>query len=342
MQKDFHYCCIKYLASVAGFEEKDAQAIAYACQYVDDATENKGIRIRNLPDIAGVLVAEGKFEPTCTAHKGIQYVSGLSKDVQRKVYISFHFIPPEPYGGEKQYDYRVRPNAPFIRSLVESAGEFCKTARNDERLRGLIRLGIALHAYGDSWSHKHFSGRWNAGDNDIERIRVWNGNQWKPVTCYNILPDIGHAEALELPDQSHITWQYEHDQSGEVIYRHNTEESLHAAETIYDLLCSITGVQPRWEAYRRSVRKCLELPTDSVEKKFDGWKKHFPEVRFRYDPEKWRADALSGERHNWEHFLTTEEFGVPEATGDLKWFFFHTEAKRQRETVMRQIREDLL
>ncbi|MDM8548816.1 hypothetical protein QUF72_02010 [Desulfobacterales bacterium HSG2] len=345
MQKDFHYCCIRFLSSAAGFEEEDAQVIAYACQYVDDATENKGIRIRNLPDVARDMVTEGKFEPICTAHRGIQYLSGLSKDVQRKVYIPFHFVPAEPYGGEKSYDYRVRPNAPFPRSLVNSAAEFYREARNDEqKLRGLIKLGISLHAYGDSWSHRHFSGRWNAGDNDIERIRVWNGDKWEPVTCYNILPDIGHAEALELPDQTHLTWQYEHDRSGRVIYRHNTEESLHAAETIYNLLCSINGLRPDWKSLMQSVRECFELPTDSLKKKFDGWKRHFPEVNFSYNPEEWRTDALTGERYDWEHFMTAEDFGVLEyeATGDLKWFFFHAEAKRQRETVIRQIREDLL
>lgn len=339
MQKDFHYCCIKYLASVAGFEEKDAQVIAYACQYVDDATENKGISIRNLPNTVENMVTEGKFEPICTAHRGIQYLNGLSRDVQKKVYIPFHFVPAEPYLGEKSYDYRVRPNAPFPRSIVNCAAEFCKESRNDvQKLRGLIKLGIALHTYSDSWSHKHFSGRWNAGDNDIENIRVWNRDKWEPVITYNILPDIGHAEALELPDQSHLTWQYEHDQTGRVIYRHNTQEILHAAEMIYDLLCSITTLRPRWEAHIQPIRNCLELPTDSVTDKINRWKMHFPELDFSYDPGEWRADALLGEQDGWERFLTGEDLEY-QATGDLKWFFFHAEAKIQRETVMGQICE---
>lgn len=62
MQIDFHYCCIKCLASKAGFEDKDAQVIAYASQYTDDATNHKGITIEGVPEIASDMVIEGKFE----------------------------------------------------------------------------------------------------------------------------------------------------------------------------------------------------------------------------------------------------------------------------------------
>jgi len=38
MKKDFHYSVIKILSEKAGFEAEDAQIIAHASQYVDDAT----------------------------------------------------------------------------------------------------------------------------------------------------------------------------------------------------------------------------------------------------------------------------------------------------------------
>jgi hypothetical protein len=40
MEKDFHYYCIGVLAKAAGFDKGDALTIAYASQYVDDATES--------------------------------------------------------------------------------------------------------------------------------------------------------------------------------------------------------------------------------------------------------------------------------------------------------------
>jgi len=45
MQTDFHYCAVKFLAHMAGFDEAEAETIAYASQYVDDATEHKGSAI---------------------------------------------------------------------------------------------------------------------------------------------------------------------------------------------------------------------------------------------------------------------------------------------------------
>ena len=59
MKKDFHYYCIGVLAKATGFKEDDALTIAYASQYVDDATESEPIR-----------VGEMLFDPVRTAHFG--------------------------------------------------------------------------------------------------------------------------------------------------------------------------------------------------------------------------------------------------------------------------------
>jgi hypothetical protein len=44
MEQDFHYYTIYHLSVLAGFSKSDAQTIAYASQYVDDATESEPIR----------------------------------------------------------------------------------------------------------------------------------------------------------------------------------------------------------------------------------------------------------------------------------------------------------
>lgn len=75
MQSDFHYCAIRTLAELAGFPSDEAQLMAYASQYTDDATEHKGIRINHVPtEVAGEIARldmtkNGRFEPVCTAHK---------------------------------------------------------------------------------------------------------------------------------------------------------------------------------------------------------------------------------------------------------------------------------
>lgn len=65
MQKDFHYCLIKVLTQKSGFSEEDAQTIAYASQYTDDAVEHLPIQVKNLPDLGFKKRINGEyFDPT--------------------------------------------------------------------------------------------------------------------------------------------------------------------------------------------------------------------------------------------------------------------------------------
>ena len=47
MQIDFHYCTIRVLAEKAGFSHEEAQTIAIASQYIDDATLYRPIRLQS-------------------------------------------------------------------------------------------------------------------------------------------------------------------------------------------------------------------------------------------------------------------------------------------------------
>lgn len=351
MQKDFHYNCVKYLAIASGFEDMQAEIIAYASQYVDDATEHKGIHISKVPPVAAGLIDGGFFQPVCTAHKGIQYLAAVRKDVQRKVYIPFHFIPSRSYTEPgAAYDFRVSPDSALANQVFEKAADRYKAAHSEqEALYGLIQLGIAIHTFADAWSHNRFSGRWNRRENDIERIQINTESGWEPLGLldqvkYNLIPEIGHAEAVNFPDQSHLSWRYEHDYTGNEITRCNTESFLEAAERIYELLCSITRTTPSWKQHVVKIRPCLALNTDSVKRKHAEWAARFPMITFDYDLEKWRADALSGAHYNWDHYRTAEDFAKLEyeATGDLKWFLFHLAASQQRKFVIANIKKDLL
>lgn len=59
----------------------------------------------------------------CTAHKEIyQYIAAVKKDVQKKVYIAFHFIPSEPYDGKSDYyNYKCVPDGKMVHSLAQQA-----------------------------------------------------------------------------------------------------------------------------------------------------------------------------------------------------------------------------
>ncbi len=349
MQLDVHYCAVKVLAHFSGFGDEDAQTIAFASQYVDDATEHKGILVTHLPDALeevlrsrNMLNAAGDFEPVCTAHKGIQFLSGLREAVQRKVYVPFHFIPGSPKEPLMPFDYRAVPGGQIVSQLLDHwLGQLGDEQQFGGSVAVLVGIGVALHSYADTWSHQCFSGRHNPEWNDIEHISILKEGEMHPLGILeqaelNALPAVGHGEAMNLPDLSHLTWQYEEDRTGAPHPRNNTDLFLQAAENIHGKLSQANGNGGKpWLEFSGRVRRCLEFPTESLEEKFLKWQEVFPEVRLEYDPNQWRQQALSGHGHDWDHLADADDFGRLsfKATGELRWFLFHLAARFQRDYV---------
>ena len=349
MQKDFHYCLIKVLTQKSGFSEEDAQTIAYASQYTDDAVEHLPIQVKNLPDLGFKKRVDGEyFDPICTAHRGIQYITGIFKDVQRKVYIPFHFLPSLKYEGEGRYNYCCVPDGDMARFLIQRAVDKMNTAKKEKRVRKLIQLGLALHTYADNWSHHRFSGRRSARDNDIERIHIFKDNGYEPLPFFdqlklNIIPDVGHAEALYFPDQSHLKWKYEHDASGFEYARDNTGIFLEAACTIFNALCEANKQPGNWKSLVNKIKECFSVPSDSIKEKFQKYQELFPEITFDYHENDWRNQALKGESFDWINFEEDDyKAHTYEFNGDLKWFYFHMAAYEQRLFAIEHIRKDLI
>ena len=341
MNTHFHYYCIRVLAETAGFSPDDAEVIAYASQYVDDATENKPIRVANAPPEADDQHIAGLFDPVRTAHIGLGY---NNKDIERKIYIAFHFLPGAAYGGGA-YDYRVVPDGAFAQALLDEALQALKDAPAPgvDRTRALIKTGIALHTYADTWAHQRFSGRHNAGDNDIKNRERYEHGAWNDLNIFesgvlNFAPDVGHAEAGTMPDASYLRWRYTRASGGAPIDRDNTNEFTTAASTILEKLCGVTG--KNGTPLPPAVHACLAQHADS----HALWSAHFPGVfNGPYDHHAWRSAALANGTVRWDKFDSADEFLAQSYTynGDPKWFIFHAEAGKQRDFVLRRIRWDL-
>ncbi len=350
MQEDFHYCTIKVLAQESGFTPEDAQVIAYASQYTDDAVEYQPLTIKGLPPGLNMpgRINGNSFDPICTAHKGIQYLTGLAKAVQRKVYIPFHFLPPGRYSGQGPYDYRCVPNSELAQELVSRACSGVRGKEGDDKIKGLISLGIALHTYADTWSHQKFSGRRSPADNDIERIYIMKNGNYEKLPFFdqltrNIIPDVGHAEAMNFPDCSYLTWKYEHNSSGIDCCRNNTDIFLDAAYHIYAKLTEFNGTLNNWKAILNKFKKCFRIESDSRKEKYDAYETSFPGISFMYNHNFWRCLALKGDSFEWANFdkddYTSQQYTALE---DKKWFYFHEAAYNQREFVVNSLRQDLL
>jgi hypothetical protein len=347
MDKSFHYHCIRVLAEKAGFPEEHAQTIAYASQYTDDATEHGKMRIRNIPgdfDYARWDAGKDMFDPICTAHSGKDWLKRLWKwtkfylkpDVQRRILMPFHFLPPEALSGEDAgaFHFVTRKDSALANLVLDHALEAVARSNKATLTEGLVRLGIGLHTYADTWSHDGFSGRHSSEENDIKRMKVKEGARFKAVNPLEqavsyAAPDVGHAEAVSIPDESGVHWKATYSNKKGRLDRDNAGEFLYAAQHIYRRLNSVAGgPKVGWAKISGRVSACL--------KKSRAWEDAFPEIAFHYSKFTWRATALSGDSVNWDDFDDEEDFRKLDFkyTGkDMRWLLFHKAAYQQRVFV---------
>jgi len=334
MQKDFHYYCIGVLAKAAGFDKGDALTIAYASQYVDDSTESEPVRVGEL-----------MFDPVRTAHLGLK---AFDWSIQKRVYIPFHFIPPNPIRSI-QDTFVTAPNSPFALRILKEACE------EQLELRRLCRIGVALHTFADTWAHQGFSGREHK-ENDVESIYHREGKRWKHLLWENfyldVLPQVGHTEAGYFPDQSFLTWKYIRKLTNEMVNRNNTNEFLTAAKTIYHQLRQVdkskSDTPIPWGDIETGIRDLLTDREQDIGKRCGRWKERFQymfdPLKFGYDSRAWRNDALEprGEKDtDWDDFKPSDfrriQFPMKPGFYDSAWVQFHRAALRQRHLVLENL-----
>jgi len=344
MDKNFHYYCIRVLADKAGFSPKDAQTIAYASQYTDDSTEYGKMNITKIPsDYNYPRWDEDKntFDPICSAHSAKSWLARLWKwakfylkaDVQRRILMPFHFLPSEELSedNEGRFDFVTKENSALANLVVDHATEALSQSKNDTLTHSLIKLGIALHTYADTWSHTGFSGRHSSRENDIKRIRIKQGDKSKSVNPLEhavsyAAPDVGHAEAGTFPDTPDVHWTAKYANKMGSLVRDNPYEFLGAAEEIYKKLTSVSGKSAAsWDELSTKLSRCFH--------KSNAWENEFPDIPFEYSRFTWRVAALSGDSVDWDDFDDETDFHklTFEYTGnDMRWLLFHKAAYEQR------------
>ena len=348
MSKEFHYYCIRVLSEMAGFPGRDAQAIAYASQYADDASEHKAMKIADVPQsIDYPRCDRTTFDPICTAHSSKTWLVRLWKwmrfylrpNVQRKILMVFHFIPPTANQGNDardEFDFVTQKNSRLANELVGNALNSIENAaiNTDEYEFGLVKTGLALHTYADTWSHCGFSGQHSSKENDIKNIKVKNGKRFSPVDIRRniisyVAPDVGHTEAGFIPDATNIHWKATYSDKSKkprTIKRDNVQEFMDAAKIIHEKLSRVAPNAPRnWNDFADQLKMVFG--------KNETWQNAFPGVSFSYSRFDWREGALCGDTVDWDDFDDESDFAELDlkCTGnDIKWFWFHKAAYEQR------------
>ncbi|MEW5820127.1 MAG: DUF6765 family protein [Cyanobacteriota bacterium] len=324
MQKDFHYYCIGILAYKAGFSQEDSLTIAHASQYIDDSRASKR---HHFDDIA--------FEPARTSHVGLE---AFKWNVQKKVYLPFHFLPEEATNAYN-FSYKVKPLPELAIKLFKEA--FTEPNKNFR----LIRAGIALHTIADSYSHQGFSGIEDSGNLIINIKQKKKDGSWKDIKVSNFMPMIGHAQVLDIPDRPYLSWQFEYPEEtlfDNVVEINNTERCMQAAEDIFNLLKSIAGNKSQeWDSFKDTLLELFSYHQKDLEKRCYNWQLKFNEIFKRpYDSSKWWNEMIP----MWLTFQEWEKLRkdpnnhlcFPKRTnfGNANWVLFHKAAWIQRNFVL--------
>ncbi len=217
MNIEFHYYALQYISRCAGFSQDAASTIAISSQLVDECMapwEVLGLQRRDFtaPGGAGLESASSFY-----THVTQNYVF-WDETVAMNIYRPFHFIPGNmTAASELRLDGRagrfvVTADSPLAREILVAA---LKT-------RNLYRIGVALHAYADTWAHQNFS-----GDDEAQ-------NALDPSSA---LPAAGHLQAFKNPDNPRLTWEDKRlkPQFSEI---RNADRFLKAAGMIYRFLCT--------------------------------------------------------------------------------------------------------
>ncbi len=331
MIDDFHYYCTAVLARAGGFSKEDALTIAYASQYVDDATEGKPI-----------IVGDNFFDPARTAHMGL-----LTFDwsIQKRVYLPFHFLPEMPFEPHASR-FIVRAGSPFARMLLEQAA-----AEPDDRFR-LFRAGIAAHTFADTFAHEGFSGRRHR-ENSVRRLEVFRDGEWRRQDALTRLirigPRIGHVKAGALPDTPFAKWRYVSPLDGKTVLRDNPEIYLRAAYEVYEYFRSLPkpykGKPMPWKEIGGTIGSIFAEARFGLKMRCAVWRETFggmfKPLKYKYNKYRWRARAL-GVRKSETHwdgkpsrvYFRSHRFPFREDFFTSDWVMFHKAALKQRHFVL--------
>jgi hypothetical protein len=339
MQIDFHHAVTYVAARLAGFPHEEADIVAYAAQYVDDATSDGLVRFDN----------RAMYMRISSSHKTID-VQNLNPVEDLLVWMPFHFLPGNGGVGPGE-----NPDGTFIQKLVAMpdspiAQEMVQAAILDSaKPYALQRLGITMHVYADTWAHQGFAGVLHEinevdGFEEIGDSKVFE-NGLKGFINHVVeraAPPLGHGKANVFPDMPFLAWKYKNG-LGETIERNNTDIFCEAANGICKAMQRYRGQKETGIGVKNMtlIRKLfLSLKLEDGYARHTEWIKTIADGKFSFGPavvsyadegkDSWKVQALGSSRDLLiypykDSFLTSN------------WKFFHDALQLHRLTVSHDI-----
>lgn len=288
MDIEFHYTITYIIALYAGCSAQKSAIIAYSSQYVDD---NDGWE--------KVYVGDRLYLGCVTnANKFIS-----SKNLLDSVLQTFHFIPGNASKGSPRMDSEKH--------------ELCVTPNSDNAL-ALFRmaidqanpylLGIACHAFADTWAHQNFIGTYDDFNS-------------KQGIVGRLIPSIGHADFLDDPDVTDMIW---YDTRLVQALISNPARILEAAESMYDSLVEYFECCKKLSGKRKlmdGLKKCLKLKQSERYAAYENLALYLGAAIPQYQKQRWKKKAISHVRASYYKCNNLETFY------DTSWYKFQEAAK---------------
>lgn len=313
-----HYYGTYAIALAAGIPNNDARKLAYASQYVDDSAAVEDSKHKD----GGLLVTFS------TAHHLIQSARTMVKndqDSQRKIWVPNHFIPG---GVGETFEERAicAKDSKIARTMFAEHIQMALA-----RDYGLELLGIATHAYMDTFSHYGFSGfssKYNkivpasinsSGITDDKFLRKHKTKIYKireeriestfkanVVSFFTGTQDsaLGHGAVMSFPDMPYLNWEFEfpiaRPGEGTMSTRSNRMTFMQAAKRVHENLSKFA--QERYQAPEikefKEIRRTIArvLATEGDEKiRSNAWLQSglLPEGAKIYDKNEWDSHKIT-------------------------------------------------
>lgn len=222
MKRDAHYYAVLALCRACGFKKDDALTVAHASQYVDDAKINLiyfDAAGAGAEPVYNVVNGRPAFFNMATCHSYF-WIKTFNYEAMVNNTSVFHFVPG-CRGEVFTKRMRCKEESPVIMEILNDV-----LAEDD-----LVKLGMVLHAYADTFSHQGFSGLLSKV-NDIKdceaKADIYRGvvsgfihlfkqlGQKRYEELFDrIVPAYGHGQALDFPDLPYLRWSYQYDDTDE-------------------------------------------------------------------------------------------------------------------------------
>ena len=313
MDIEFHYYITFILCRKAGYSKNEAHTIAYSSQYTDD---NKHHYFVNYPD-GGHFLNE------------ISQTMDITKPSpkRQKIYPLFHFVPGGTEAEEtccidcdQKKCFVTIPNS-------ENAKMLLKDALNSQ---DLYRVGIAVHAFADTWSHQNFLGMKHDAN---------------ARNSLKIIPNIGHADFYHEPDKIQNDWKDPRlGDEASIVY--NDDRFMEAAKHIFihlfrskdpgadDNTAALKFTELNLEKQLRDAMDESYLIGSDSRARITAYQKICEDLsldKYQYDSNQWRYAAVEKRELELDHF---DKYWAKENFLESDWYRFQNAVNAHRDDAL--------